>query len=214
MNSKNLEYVLSVKLFEKWLKAVADKAKDDAEKVAKDPSQPSFKWMPSAKNIEIKRKFKEEIDALTVGMDNKIEVRYSGKCKEDAEDLLIKKNSEFLYDISVLEWEYVEGKDEIFVSNILAMELEFSDSQMRKGKKGGFKFDFHKLLQSDAPFKVFCFYKSDKKGDASITKELRELKELAERYKSRCNSKLLIWCCGRGKDRGLYSEEVILKASP
>ncbi len=196
MNTQDIENELSMNTFLKWLNEVNE-----------DRRLKPGVWFAKYKNKEIKEKFANEFASMFANFSSetgKIKCRYS-----DSND---RENSEFLYDFSVIEWKKQEGEDSeepSLLRTILAMELEFSDQKIRKGWKGGIKYDFHKLLQADAPYKIMAFYKNDNKEHDVILKALDELEAAARAYKSRCNSKLLLWGVGYRRGDGDKMKRIV-----
>ncbi len=210
MKNQDIENELSMNEFLKWLNKV------NKDRQCKDEQSWQGKWSATEKNQEIKEKFAKEF-AKFPGKTGKIKCRYS-----DPND---RENSEFLYDFSVIEWKKQEGEyseEPSLLRTILAMELEFSEGKLHKGWKGGIKYDFHKLLQADAPYKILAFWMHDKKERDIISKALDELEAAARAYKNRCNSKLLLWGVGSRWDGGdgerekrrVYEREIDLTVSP
>ncbi len=184
MNTQDIENALSMNTFLQWLNEVNEDRR----------LKPGI-WFAKYKNKEIKEKFANEFANFS-SETGKIKCRYS-----DPDD---SENSEFLYDFSVIEWKKQVGEDSeepSLLRTILAMELEFSDKEIRKGWKGGIKYDFHKLLQADAPYKIMAFYMRDDKDPDVILNAFNELETAAIAYKKRCDSELLLWGCGHGRKR-------------
>ncbi len=191
MNTQDIEDKFSLDDFVGWLCEVSKK-------------RCGKKWSATEKNQEIKEKFANEF-ANSSGETGKIKCRHSGK-----------GNAEFLYDFSVIEWKKQEGKDSkepSLLRTILAMELEFSDGKLARGWKGGIKYDFHKLLQADAPYKIMAFYIRDDKESEALSEAFCELEKAAEAYKTRCNSELLLWGCGFGGKRKICHRKISLRVS-
>ena len=137
------------------------------------------KWTNSVKNKEIKQKFTEKARELSC-----IKSRSS----------IDRKAREWLYDLT---WREFNEKNQ-FVGVKLAMEIELSDI-----KTSGLIYDFNKLLQSDAEYKVFVFQQST----IALSVEMFEmLSKAALAYRVRSPAKFLLvcWCWESG--RFLYCE--------
>jgi hypothetical protein len=135
-----------------------------ALKTGKEP-----KWTRKTKNKEIKEKFTNE-GRLIEG----IKPRSSND----------KKAGEWLYDFIWREFD----SDNNFIGVKLVMEIELSDMKER-----GLMYDFNKILQSDAEYKVFVF---QQKTEKESTKLLAKLKNSSEMYKNKVNSDFLLCCWG------------------
>ena len=140
-------------------------------------------WHASMKNRSIKEKFAEEGKRLG------LRSHHSGR-----------KNKEFLYDLCWVRRAARDGEDKErrLAEVVLAMELEFSDTQLRHGVHGGIRFDFNKLLQSDAKYKVLCFQMPHL---SSVKEAIEKLKEDAACYQSKSASDIFI-CGWAWKDGG------------
>ncbi|MGR3913383.1 MAG: hypothetical protein OD918_02475 [Gammaproteobacteria bacterium] len=181
MNTQELENKLSPDMFKQWLDALT------RVRAGKN-------WSAPDKNHEIKAKFSDEFKELA-GDNAAVKCRYSAA------------NTEFLYDFSVMEWE--KTADAPFGRTLLAMELEFSDDKMRKGWERGIKFDFHKLLQADAPHKVLVFHM---KTGEKIEEAFDALENAAHAYKARCASQILLCAWNYSKSRTLHCRELKMAA--
>ena len=100
------------------------------------------KWWARDKNKEIKKMLAEKGDKC-FGLYS----YYSGKGRK-----------EFLYDFCWVRREKrKDGKSDRLIEVVMAAEMEFSDRKLGKGHLGGIRFDFNKLLQSDARYKIMFF---------------------------------------------------------
>jgi hypothetical protein len=131
------------------------------------------KWTRKTKNKEIKEKFTNEGRLI-----KDIKPRSSND----------KKAGEWLYD---LIWREFDSNNN-FIGVKLVMEIELSDMKER-----GLMYDFNKILQSDAEYKVFVFQQETK---AESTKLLAKLKNSSEMYKNKVKSDFLLccWCWETG----------------
>ena len=156
------------------------------------------KWTAAKKNEMVKAKFHEEGEKLGY-------FPYS------------KMNKAFLYDFC---WA-VHGKDDRddgtrgdgtrrLLEVILAMELEFSETQLRHGIHAGVRYDFNKLLQSDARYKVFCFQMPKL---ARVNEAIQTLKEDALAYRSKVVAEFFI-CGWAYRDGGSKWHCVSVPVSP
>ncbi len=158
--------------FKTWLDelaVIATKRKDAIElKTGKRPN-----WNNKVKNKEIKEKFTNE-GALLQG----IKPRSSND----------RKAREWLYDLIWREF----NSDNYFTGVKLTMEIELSDM-----KVGGLIYDYNKLLQSDAEYKIFVF--QQKTVDDS-NKLFDKLELCTNNYKNKVKSTFLLscWCWETG----------------
>lgn len=137
------------------------------------------KWTSTFKNKEIKQKFTEK------GREIKgIKPRSS----------VDRKAREWLYDLT---WREFNDENQ-FVGVKLAMEIEMSDRKIR-----GLVYDFNKLLQSDAEYKVFVFQQPTMTLSVEIFDALSNA-ALAYRTRSSAEFLLVCWCWESG--RFLYCE--------
>jgi len=134
----------------------------------------SPKWKSKVKNKEIKEKFTKE-GLLIEG----IKPRSSND----------RKAREWLYDLIWREFD----SENYFTGVKLAMEIELSDMKER-----GLIYDFNKILQSDAEYKVFVFQQKTKNSSEAI---LEKLKSCADRYSNKAKSSFLLscWCWESGE---------------
>lgn len=155
-----------LKDFTAWLDdiaEVANKRKHQIElKTGKRP-----KWNNRVKNKEIKERFSLE------GLKTK------GIRPRSSSD---RKAREWLYD---LVWrEYSESG--YFMAVKLAMEIELSDMKLK-----GLIYDYNKLLQSDAEYKIFVFQQKTVIDSKSI---FEELATRTKEYSSRVSAEVLLCC--------------------
>lgn len=147
------------------LASAAIKRKDDVElKTGKRP-----KWNNKVKNKEIKKIFTDK-GLLLKG----IKPRSSND----------KKAREWLYDLIWREFD----SDKHFTGVKLAMEIELSDMTL-----GGLIYDYNKLLQSDAEYKVFVFQQKTIHDSEEL---FNKLELCSNNYNNRVKSKFLLscWC--------------------
>jgi len=158
--------------FKTWLNelaVIATKRKDAIElKTGKRP-----KWNNKVKNKEIKEKFTNE-GLLLKG----IKPRSSND----------RKAREWLYDLIWREF----NSDDYFTGVKLAMEIELSDM-----KVGGLSYDYNKLLQSDAEYKVFVFQQRTVDDSEKL---FNKLELCTNNYKNRVESTFFLscWCWETG----------------
>ncbi|KAF3983160.1 MAG: hypothetical protein HFP78_00150 [Methylococcales symbiont of Hymedesmia sp. n. MRB-2018] len=131
------------------------------------------KWTSKTKNKEIKEKFTKE-GLLIKG----IKPRSSND----------RKAREWLYDLIWREFD----SDNNFIGVKLVMEIELSEM-----KESGLIYDFNKILQSDADYKVFVF---QQKTEEESKKLFAKLQKSSEVYKSKVKSSFLLccWCWKTG----------------
>lgn len=161
---------------EKWLNELANSPE------RKDANGDWIKWTATKKNKDIKKLFAEKI---------KMPTGYHAHYTDKSE-----KSSEFMYDFS-----WVRRVDDYVTDVALVMELEFSDTKTRKGIKGGLRFDLNKILQADAPLKVFGFQCGSTDTYNTI---IDDLNESVKQYQHRVESRLLIfgWTWKDSKENG------------
>ena len=158
--------------FKTWFKEVEDTAIKRKKREARNKGDESkWKkeiWQSIQKNKDIKHKFRDE--GFNLGYNS----RPSYKSKA----------GEWLYDFI---WRKFDGEDN-FLELVLAMEIELSENTFK-----GFRYDFNKLLQSDATYKIFVF---QKKMENEIEEIFKLLVESTIKYKSKIESEYLIcgWC--------------------
>jgi len=129
-----------------------------------------FIWYSADKNKDIKRKFSEEGEKLPTN--GRLSSRSSGKSS----------GREWLYDFTLREF---DSRDQL-INIPLVAELEFSDS-----KVNGLIYDFNKLLQSDADYKVFIFQQKQH----SDTEHFFEcISNSVDAYNHKSSSEYLIVC--------------------
>ena len=160
---------ISCGVFEKWLNDLTDARRDENNKW--------IRWPKKEKNADIKKMFG---DKTPCGYES----YYS--CE----------NKEFLYDLTwVKHGEDKHGKT-VLLEVALAMELEFSDGFMGKGKYGGIKFDFNKLLQTNAKFKLMGFQMKTK---TEVDDAIAEMERAIEYYKPSSKVFIFGWAYGEAK---------------
>jgi len=127
------------------------------------------KWKNKIKNKEIKEKFTNE-GRLIPG----IKPRSSNDRKE----------SEWLYDLIWREFD----PDNHFIGVKLVMEIELSDM-----KENGLIYDYNKLLQSDAEYKIFIF---QQKTVSNAEMLFNKFESCTKNYKNKIESTFFLscWC--------------------
>ena len=154
--------------FKYWFEQLAENANERKEKTPLENGQLP-KWNNTTKNKEIKHKFTQEANQL-----KGITARSSNN--DEA-------GGEWLYD---LIWREYDSNN--FTGVKLAMEIELSDMKER-----GLVYDFNKLLQSDAEYKVFVFQQKT----INETKNLfAKFKLCVDNYNNKVESNFLLacWC--------------------
>lgn len=161
--------------FKVWMNEVVDEAINEKRNKARDKGDES-KWMKEiwkspAKNKSIKAKFRDK------GFDLGYNSRPSYKSKA----------GEWLYDFIWREFD----EDDNFLNLILAMEIEVSDKKLKH-----IKYDFNKLLQAEAQYKILVF---QLKTEDEIQNAFNYFENAAEKYCSKSNSEFLLcgWCTSK-----------------
>jgi len=145
----------------------------ERKKAIKLKTGKSPKWKSKVKNKEIKEKF--TLNGLNI----------KGIRPRSSND---RKAKEWLYD---LIWrEFDDNKN--FIGVKLAMEIELSDMKER-----GLIYDFNKIIQSDAEYRVFVFQQKTK-NDSELLFE--KLQSCSDNYVQKVKSNFLLscWCWETG----------------
>lgn len=177
-----------LKTIESWL--------DDLEKVAnknkksEEGKGSNFIWYSANKNKDIKSKLSVEGEKLSNLSGNKLTSRSSAESA----------GGEWLYDFILQEHDICGN----FIGVKLAAEIELSDSKI-----SGLRYDFNKLLQSDAEFKLFVFQQKDVE---KFNKIIDELSISIEMYNHKLNSNLLIACWSTDDYTFLYKRFFLEKS--
>ncbi|SFU48772.1 hypothetical protein [Halomonas korlensis] len=156
--------------FKEWMldiQNIALDAKRDAALAEGDESLWKRQiWRSPDKNSAIKARFRDEGE--------KLGYRSRPSYKTGA--------GEWLYDFVWRKFDDEGHLQEV----VLAMEIEMSDTKMSWIMK-----DFTKLLQSDAPYKIFIF---QLKTETDVSEAMEHFKQTAHRYKSKLPAEVLL--CG------------------
>jgi hypothetical protein len=168
----NREFAVLIEDFKNWFNELGDNAMKWKRSVA-DITGKSPKWKSKVKNKEIKAKFTQEGLSL-----DRIKPRSSND----------RKAREWLYD---LIWREFDSENN-FIGVKLAMEIELSDM-----KVGGLVYDFNKILQSDADYKVFVFQQKTREDSDMV---FNKLISCSKKYKNKVESNYLLscWCWETG----------------
>ena len=170
---------LSLNTFETWINEVVAAQYEKGKTEMK-----AWPWKAPAKNRDFKEKFHQKMLDRKCGYWS----RYSGNFLTGESEG--KENREFLYDFSWVKW-CEDGEDKNILQDVLmVMELEFSDGKMLKGKRGGIKFDFHKLLQADAPYKLMGFQMPQ---EAEVKEAIDDMKRAVDLYQSKASADILVF---------------------
>lgn len=154
--------------FKRWLSELGSNAVSRKNSIyAETGVRP--KWDNRTKNTEIKKRFSEEA------------LKIPGILPRSSSD---RKAREWLYDMI---WRKFD-EDNDFIGVLLVMEIELSDM-----KKSGLVYDFNKVLQSDAEYKLFV---CQQRTLAESVQVLGSLRAAAEKYDTRVKSSILLscWC--------------------
>ena len=156
--------------FKKWVLEIQDEAlQEKRNKAIKKGDESKWKseiWMSPKKNEAIKRRFRDE------GAKRGFRSRPSYKTNA----------GEWLYDFV---WREFDENDNLLRIE-LAMEIEVSDMHLK-----GIRYDFNKLLQSDAKFKIHIF---QLKTEDDVKSALDSLFQAAKKYAFKSESEFLL--CG------------------
>ena len=169
---------LNLDTFECWIREVVDSQYEKGKS--------AWPWSAKAKNDDIKEKFHKEMLCRQEKLG--FVSRYSGKCLVG--DNEGKRNQEFLYDFAWVRWGKDDKCKDILQEVLLVMELEFSDHEIGKGKRGNIKYDFNKLLQADAPYKLMGFQIAHKK---KVNDVISEMRDAVTAYQSKVHSNILLF---------------------
>lgn len=170
-----------------WLDELEKTANEN--KKSENEKGKKYVWYSADKNIDIKNKLSIKGEELSKLSGNKLTSRSSAKSS----------GGEWLYDFTLREFDKHGG----FIGVKLAVEIEFSDSKIV-----GLRYDFNKLLQSDAEFKLFIFQQKDEEGFNEITNALSKSIEI---YKHKLNSDLIIACWSMKDYKFLYRQFALEK---
>ena len=164
-----------------WLNDLAVIA-NEKKRAAKADGQ-KYIWYSTQKNKDIKRKLSLEGEKLLSNG-----TRLSSRSSSGS------SGREWLYDFALREFD----ENNHLIGIMLAVEIELSDS-----KPGGLVYDFNKLLQADAPYKVFILQQKD---EVAFYEILGYLETTLDTYKHRLDCKFLIGCWLTAKYEFIYKQ--------
>ncbi|MGZ5054904.1 MAG: hypothetical protein ACXWAT_08170 [Methylobacter sp.] len=167
-----------------WLNDLQIRAVENKQ-TAKANGQ-KYIWYSSVKNKDIKRKFSEEGERLS-----RHGIRLLSRSSGNS------SGGEWLYDFVLREFD----ENNHLLGIRLVAEIELSDS-----KAQGLVYDFNKLLQADAPYKVFIFQQKDENLYSEI---LKKIEAAINSYRHRLDSHFLIACWITTKYRFIYQHHVV-----